>query len=51
VEVYEIQEGHLDQDYLDTWAARLGLVDLMDEVRRRVARPPDDPAPPAPVRY
>ena len=33
--VYEVQAGVLDAAYLDEWAGRLGVSDLLDEVRRR----------------
>lgn len=36
--VYEIQEPSLDQRYLDDWAARLGVADLLVRVRREAAR-------------
>lgn len=41
LEVYEIQEPDLDQDYLDRWAARLEIADLLAHIRAEVARPPD----------
>jgi hypothetical protein len=36
--VYEIQEPTLDQGYLDDWAVRLQLTDLLARVRREAAR-------------
>lgn len=33
VGVYELQRGALDEDYLDRWAARLGVVGALAEVR------------------
>lgn len=39
-EVYEIQETALDQNYLNCWATRLGVADLLADIRRRAARPP-----------
>lgn len=41
LEVYEIQEPNLDQEYLDRWAASLGLSDLLKEIRKDAARPGD----------
>lgn len=40
--VYEIQEPDLDQAYLDKWAARLGVTDLLARTRAEAARPPDE---------
>lgn len=31
--VYELQRGALDEDYLDRWAAELGIVDMLTQVR------------------
>jgi hypothetical protein len=31
--VYELQQGALDEGYLDEWASRLGVVDLLASVR------------------
>ena len=42
VEVYEIQEAHLDQAYLERWATALGLSDLLTQVRAQAAPPPYD---------
>ena len=42
VEVYEIQEPYLEQDYLDQWALQLGIADLLEWVRREAARPPEE---------
>lgn len=42
LEVYEIQEPYLEQDYLDRWARALGLTELLEEVRRQAARPLQD---------
>jgi len=42
LEVYEIQETDLDQAYLDKWAARLGVTDLLTRTRAEAARPPDE---------
>jgi len=39
--VYESQEPYLEQDYLDRWAAALGIADLLERVKQEVARPPD----------
>lgn len=33
--IFEIQGERLDQDYLDTWAAPLGVADLLERARRR----------------
>ena len=33
VGVYEVQSGTLDEGYLDTWASRLGVTDLLARVR------------------
>ncbi|OGA11610.1 MAG: hypothetical protein A2W68_12685 [Betaproteobacteria bacterium RIFCSPLOWO2_02_64_14] len=33
--VYEVQHGQLDQDYLDAWAARLGVTALLEQLRAR----------------
>lgn len=41
LEVYEIQEPYLEQDYLDRWARALGVADLLERVRQAAARPPD----------
>lgn len=40
LEVYEIQEPYLEQDYLDRWARSLGLMELLEQVRRHAVRPP-----------
>jgi hypothetical protein len=40
-EVYEIQEPALDEDYLDHWASRLDVADLLADVRRRAAHAPE----------
>lgn len=40
IEVYEIQEPYLEQEYLDRWARALGLADLLERVRQEAARPP-----------
>jgi len=42
LEVYEIQESDLDQAYLDRWATRLGVADLLARIRAEVVRPPDE---------
>lgn len=42
LEVYEIQEPDLDQAYLDRWAARLEVTDLLIHIRAKAARPPDE---------
>jgi hypothetical protein len=42
LEVYEIQEPHLEHDYLERWAHTLGIADLLDRVKREAARPPDE---------
>ncbi|MBE9508869.1 MAG: hypothetical protein IMY86_12585 [Chloroflexi bacterium] len=42
LEVYEIQEPDLDQAYLDRWAARLEVTDLLTHIRAEAARPPDE---------
>jgi hypothetical protein len=42
IEVYEIQEPYLEHDYLDRWASRLGIADLLGRVKREAARPPDE---------
>jgi hypothetical protein len=31
--VYEVQHGQLDKEYLDTWAERLGVKELLDRLR------------------
>ena len=41
IEVYEVQEPYLQQDYLDRWAHTLGITGLLERVRQEVARPPD----------
>jgi hypothetical protein len=41
LEVYEIQEPYLEQDYLERWAHTLGIADLLARVRQEAARPPD----------
>jgi hypothetical protein len=33
--VYEVQGPNLDQAYLDHWAARLGVADLLADIRRQ----------------
>lgn len=40
VEVYEIQEPYLEQEYLDHWARTLGIADLLERVKQEAARPP-----------
>lgn len=40
LEVYEIQEPYLEQEYLDHWAHTLGIADLLERVRQEAARPP-----------
>lgn len=40
LEVYEVQEPYLEQDYLDRWARTLGLMELLEQVRRQAARLP-----------
>lgn len=42
LEVYEIQEPYLEQEYLDQWAHTLGIVELLERARREAARPPDE---------
>jgi hypothetical protein len=42
IEVYEIQEPYLEQDYLHGWASALGIADLLGRVKREAARPPDE---------
>ncbi len=39
LEVYEIQEPDLDQAYLDKWANRLEVTDLLSHIRSEAARP------------
>jgi hypothetical protein len=39
LEVYEVQEPYLEQDYLDRWAHALGLADLLAQIRQQAARP------------
>jgi hypothetical protein len=41
IEVYEIQEPYLEQDYLDCWAHALGIADLLGRVRQEAAWPLD----------
>lgn len=41
LEVYEIQEPYLEQEYLDQWAQMLGIADLLERVKQEAARPPD----------
>ena len=41
LEVYEIQEPHLEHDYLDRWACSLGIADLLERVRQQAALPPE----------
>ncbi len=36
VGVLEIQKGHLDESFMDTWSARLGLRELLDDARSQV---------------
>jgi hypothetical protein len=36
VDVYAAQAGFLDDQYLDRWAAELGIADLLREIRERV---------------
>jgi hypothetical protein len=36
--VYEVQLHRLDQEYLDRWAARTGVEDLLRQVRERAVR-------------
>lgn len=40
LEVYEIQEHELDQEYLNRWAITLGVVDLLENIRQQAAQPP-----------
>ncbi len=39
LEVYEVQRPTLDEAYLDHWAERLGLTDLLQRVRDEAAEP------------
>lgn len=32
--VYEVQQGALDLDYLDAWASRIGVAELLERVKR-----------------
>ena len=41
VEVYEIQDPCLEQDYLEQWARELGVGDLLERVKQEAAQPPD----------
>jgi len=41
VGVYEVQQPTLDEVFLNEWAARLDLVDLLAQVRAEAALPPD----------
>jgi hypothetical protein len=41
LEVYEIQEPYLEQEYLEHWASALGIGDLLERVKQEAARPPD----------
>jgi len=41
LEVYEVQEPYLEQEYLDRWARALGMPELLDRIRQRAARPPE----------
>jgi len=41
LEVYEIQEPNLDQDYLDRWTVTLDVADLLAQIREQAALPPD----------
>jgi hypothetical protein len=42
IEVYEIQEPYLEQEYLERWASELGIADLLERVKQEAARPPDE---------
>ena len=35
--VYEVQRPELDERYLDDWAERLGVADLLDQVRKQAS--------------
>ncbi len=39
LEVYEVQKPQLDEAYLDQWAERLGLTDLLQRIRTEAAEP------------
>ncbi len=39
--VFEIQQPYLEHDYLDRWAADLGIVDLLDRIKQEAATPPE----------
>lgn len=39
LEVYEVQKPQLDEAYLDDWAERLGLTDLLQRIRTEAAEP------------
>ena len=39
LEVYEIQQPYLDLAYLERWAGKLGLTDLLAQVRKQAALP------------
>ena len=41
LEVYEIQEPYLEQEYLDRWARALGVADLLERVKQEAVRPLD----------
>ena len=41
LEVYEIQERDLDHQYLQRWASRLGVDDLLEHIRQEAAIPPE----------
>lgn len=42
LEVYEIQEPDLDQDYLNRWADRLSVADLLARIRAEASHPPQE---------
>ena len=37
LEVYEIQEPYLEQEYLSRWARELGIGDMLERVKREAA--------------
>jgi hypothetical protein len=41
LEVYEIQEPYLEQQYLEQWARTLGIADLLERTKQEAVRPPD----------
>jgi hypothetical protein len=38
VQVLEVQMGHLDEGYLDTWAERFGVLSLLQDAREQAGK-------------